>query len=62
MDISPTPEYLLACRIVLGDDSPRTVLGAMMSGSPLLDDVRMIHADIVRFKRYREEALAELPS
>jgi hypothetical protein len=40
----PTPEYLEACRIVLGDDSPRTVLTLIQEGSPLIDEVRRVHA------------------
>ena len=35
----PTPEYLEACRIVFGDDSPRTVLTLIQEGSPLMDEV-----------------------
>jgi hypothetical protein len=51
MNITPTPEYLEACRVVLGDDSPRTVLDLMMKGSPLMDEVRRAHAEILDRKR-----------
>jgi hypothetical protein len=54
MITKPTPEYLEACRIVLGDDSPRTVLTLTQEGSPLMDEVRRVHADIIDAKRKGE--------
>jgi hypothetical protein len=51
MNISPTPEYLAACRLVLGDDSPATILTAIMEGNPLMDEVRRIHAEIIDGER-----------
>jgi hypothetical protein len=58
MNITPTPEYLEACRFVLGDDSPAFVLGHLMQGSPLMDEVRRVHAEIVD-KRRAPEATAK---
>jgi|SRR6516164_6689579 len=51
MDITPTPEFLEACRRILGGDDPATVLGAMMDGDPRMDYVRALHADLVEQKR-----------
>jgi len=47
MDITPSPEYLEACRVVPGDDSPQIVLTLIMTGSPVMDEVRRVHAEIV---------------
>jgi hypothetical protein len=46
----PTPEYLEACRIVVGDDNPRTVLTLIQEGSPQMDEVRRVDADIIGAK------------
>jgi hypothetical protein len=39
MDISPSPAFLTACRRVLGDDSPATVLTAIRNGDPRMREV-----------------------
>jgi hypothetical protein len=50
MDITPSPEFLAACRIVLGGDSPTIVLSAIMNSGPELDEIRRVHAEIVELK------------
>jgi hypothetical protein len=39
-----TPEFLAACRRVFGDDRPSTVLPAMMSGDPRMNEVYALAA------------------
>jgi hypothetical protein len=52
MDIRPTPEFLEACRRVLGGDDPATVLGAMRNDDPEpFNRVRDLHAEILRAQR-----------
>ena len=47
MNTTPRPEFLEACRRVLGDDNRAVVLGAMMQDDPRMDEVNAIHADLV---------------
>jgi hypothetical protein len=56
MNIRPTPEFLEACRILLGDDSPAAVLTAIRAGGPLMDDVRLVHELIVKSKQNGDRA------
>jgi hypothetical protein len=51
MNIKPTPEFLEACRRVLGADDPRTVITAMRAGGPVIDELRTVHAEIVAQKQ-----------
>jgi len=51
MDITPTPEFLEACRRVLGGDDPATVLGAIRRDDRRMNEVYAIHADLVRSKQ-----------
>ena len=37
-----SPEFLAACRLVLGDDSPAVVLGAMRDGDPRMNEVHTL--------------------
>ena len=39
-----SPEFLAACRRVLGDDSPRTVLPAIRNGDPRMNEVYALAA------------------
>ena len=47
MDITPAPEFLEACRRVLGGDDPATVLGVIINGDPRMRQVRAVHADLL---------------
>ena len=42
IDLTPSPEFLAACRKVLGDDSPSTVLGAIRERDPRMNEVRAL--------------------
>ena len=44
MKLSVAPEFLAACRHVLGDDSPATVLPAIISRDPRINDAYALAA------------------
>jgi hypothetical protein len=50
MNITPTPEFLEAYRRVTGSDdtSPAAVIAAVRS--PMMDEIRRVHAGIMRTK------------
>jgi hypothetical protein len=50
MDITPPPEFRLACRVVLGGDDPGTVLPPMMRGDPVMQRVYALQATFVQLK------------
>ena len=54
MNIKPAPEFLEACRRVLGGDDPATVLSAMINGDPRMDQVRAVHADLLLIEESKE--------
>ena len=56
MDIKPAPEFLDACRRVLGGDDPATVLSAMANGDRRMDQVRAVHAELLLIKEGKEPA------
>jgi hypothetical protein len=52
MNISPSPEFLAACKQVLGADDPATVLQVLQSrDQQLVDRIREAHVDIVEARR-----------
>ena len=52
MNIAPSDEFLAACRLVLGDASPATVLQVLQSrDQQLVDRLREAHVEIVEARR-----------
>ena len=52
MNIAPSPEFLAACKQVLGDASPATVLQVLQSrDQQLVDRIREAHVEIVEARR-----------
>ena len=49
MDITPSPEFCAACRIILGGDTPDIVIPALRTA--LKRDIDRVHADIVAGRR-----------
>jgi hypothetical protein len=49
-DITPNREYREACRRVLGDDDPQTVLNAIRHQPLLIAKVRRVHREIIKAK------------
>jgi hypothetical protein len=49
MDITPSPEFCAACRVILGGDTPDIVIAALRT--TLRADIDQVHADIVSGKR-----------
>ena len=47
-DTTPTPEFLTACRIVLGTDDAGSVFSALRLGGPDAHRLRIVHAAICR--------------
>jgi hypothetical protein len=59
--MKPTPEFLAASRRVLGDDTPRTVLSAIMENDPRMAEVYALAArdpNAVVLLRYRRSRSA----
>ena len=52
MNIRPSDEFLAACRFVLGDDSPATIIGVLQScDQQLVDRIREAHVELVESRR-----------
>jgi hypothetical protein len=52
MNIAPSDEFLAACKQVLGDDSPATIIGVLQScDQQLVDRLRQAHIEIVEAGR-----------
>jgi hypothetical protein len=52
MNITPSDEFLRICRVVLGDDSPATVITVLQSRDQrLIDRLRAAHADARRCQK-----------
>jgi hypothetical protein len=49
MDITPSPEFCAACRIILGGDTPDIVIPALRTR--LKRDIDRVHDDIVAGRR-----------
>jgi len=49
MDITPSPAFCAACRIVLGGDTPNIVLPALRTA--IGHEIRRIHGEILNGKR-----------
>jgi hypothetical protein len=54
MNISPSPEFLAACRKLLGNDSPETIIAVLQShDQELFDQLRRALAELVDARHHR---------
>ena len=49
MDITPSPEFCAACRVILGGDTPDIVIPALRTS--LRRDIDRVHQDILEGRR-----------